>query len=70
MDLFIRYPPGEDDTGKQNLNEPSIETSKSRRKSDKIFRQPVMSKAEIAKKVESLASKMQKTPYLKEVIPF
>ncbi|KAL9241714.1 hypothetical protein vseg_015792 [Gypsophila vaccaria] len=66
-DLFIHYPPGEDEAVKQWLNKPSESSSKSRRMRDDIFRRPTMKKAEIIKKMESFASKIEKTPKLKEI---
>ncbi|KAK9749788.1 hypothetical protein RND81_02G150200 [Saponaria officinalis] len=66
-DLFIHYPPGEDEAIKQWLNKPAENSSKSRRMRDDIFRRPSMKKAEIAKKVESFASRIEKLPKLKEI---
>lgn len=67
IDLFIHYPPGEDEVRKQNSNEPTDKTVKSKSKKENIFRKPVMNKDEIEKKVKLLMSKIQKTPNLKEI---
>lgn len=67
MDLFMRYPPGEDEAGKQILSEDIGNTRKSKGKRDDVFRKPLMNKDDIAKKVESLAGKVEKTPKLKEI---
>ncbi|KAJ8429917.1 hypothetical protein Cgig2_025347 [Carnegiea gigantea] len=64
LDLFMHYPPGEDED--QNLNKDSGNGHKSRGKREDIFRMPVMNKAEISKKQELLASKVEKTPKLQE----
>lgn len=65
LDLFMHYPPGEDE--EQNLNKDSGNGHKSRGKREDIFRKPVMNKAEILKKQELLASKVEKTPKLQEI---
>lgn len=69
FDLFTHYPPGEDELRKQKLNEPSDSTPKSRSRRDTIFHRPIMDKAEIAKKVDMLTSRIRNLPKLKKVLP-
>lgn len=68
QDLFIQYPPddGKMDYGMVGKQAETID--KTRKKKDDIFCKPSMSTAEIAKKVELLASKMEKVGYLKQVV--
>ncbi|XP_074309023.1 DExH-box ATP-dependent RNA helicase DExH6 [Silene latifolia] len=65
-DLFVRYPPGDDEAVRQSLNKPSENSMSSGRKDD-IFRKPVMKKAEIVKRMQSLASRLKSIPKLKEI---
>ena len=67
LDMFMHYPPGQDQTGEGKLNERTEKIPKSRGRRDEIFLRPPMSKNEIAKKVESLARKVEKSPRLEEV---
>lgn len=67
FDLFTHYPPGEDELRKQKLNEPSDSTPKSRSRRDTIFHRPIMDKAEIAKKVDMLTSRIRNLPKLKKI---
>ncbi|GAB2282467.1 hypothetical protein Dimus_017010 [Dionaea muscipula] len=65
LDFFMRYPPGE---GVREAN-PSQHGENTKRKlvrMDSIFCKPLMDKAEIANKVESLASRVQSIPAMKE----
>ncbi|KAB8472942.1 hypothetical protein FH972_025307 [Carpinus fangiana] len=65
QDLFTRYPP--DDGEVDMVGKKTEKIDKIRQKKDDIFCKPSMSRAEIAKKVESLASKMEKVAYLKQI---
>lgn len=66
QDLFICYPPDDEDSKKisRKISEHRYNLL---RKRDPIFCKPLMSKAEIAKKVEALASSMQDVPNLRKV---
>ncbi|KAH9624022.1 hypothetical protein KSS87_008615 [Heliosperma pusillum] len=66
-DLFVRYPPGDDEAGRQSQNRPIENSSKSSGRKDDIFSKPVMKKAAIVKRMESLASRLKTKPKLKEI---
>lgn len=67
VDLFLHYPPGEDQSGEGKLDKQTEKAPKSQGRKDDIFLRPPISKNEIAKKVESLAQKVEKSPRLKEI---
>jgi ATP-dependent RNA helicase DHX36 len=67
QDLFTRYPPDDGEVDNEMVGKKTEKIDKIRQKKDDIFCKPSMSRAEIAKKVESLASKMEKVAYLKQV---
>uniref|UniRef100_A0A803MHF9 RNA helicase n=1 Tax=Chenopodium quinoa TaxID=63459 RepID=A0A803MHF9_CHEQI len=68
-DLFIRYPPGEDEVGKEYSNGPTDNNNnpRSRGKRENIFCKPLMTKDEIEKQVELLTSKIQQKHHLQEI---
>lgn len=67
QDLFTRYPPDDGEVDNEIAGKKTEKIDKIRQKRDDIFCKPSMSRAEIAKKVESHASKMKKVAYLKQV---
>ncbi|KAG6661759.1 DExH-box ATP-dependent RNA helicase DExH6-like [Carya illinoinensis] len=67
QDLFIQYPPDDGKIDYGMVGKQAEKIDKTRQRKDDIFCKPSMSTAEIAKKVELLASKMQKEGYLKQV---
>lgn len=67
QDLFTRYPPDDGEVDNEMVGKKTEKIDKIRQKKDDIFCKPSMSRAEIAKKVESLSSKMEKVAYLKQV---
>lgn len=68
QDLFMRYPPDDGEKAKEMVGRTSEKSDKLHRKGDDIFRKPSLSKADIAKKLESLASKMENVAKLREVL--
>ncbi|KAK2996686.1 hypothetical protein RJ639_026089 [Escallonia herrerae] len=72
QDLFTQYPPNDCDVGEEMVGEPSGKTDKLQKKKDDTFFKPLLNRAEIAKKVESLASRVEKAPNLRQGldIPF
>uniref|UniRef100_A0A5B7AJQ7 Putative ATP-dependent RNA helicase DHX36 n=1 Tax=Davidia involucrata TaxID=16924 RepID=A0A5B7AJQ7_DAVIN len=67
QDLFIRYPPDDQEVSEEMFGKHSGKTDKIQVKKDDIFRKPSMNKAEIAKKVESLASRVEKAANLRQI---
>ncbi|GAB2223950.1 hypothetical protein Drorol1_Dr00004695 [Drosera rotundifolia] len=65
-DLFIRYPPGEE-VRAGNPSEHSKSTNMKPGKRDPIFTKASMGKDEIASKVDSLSSKLNNDPKMKEI---
>ncbi|KAK4492871.1 hypothetical protein RD792_000196, partial [Penstemon davidsonii] len=66
-DLFSRYPPDDMEATKNKVVETSAETVEVRAVIDHMFCKPVMTKSGIANKVESLASKIEKGPKLRQI---
>ncbi|KAL2316839.1 hypothetical protein Fmac_030715 [Flemingia macrophylla] len=66
-DLFAHYPPG-DGNLREMVGEHSNTTHKTKQRQDDIFSRPSMSKADIARKLETLASRMNNVPNLKQII--
>ncbi|XP_021713661.1 DExH-box ATP-dependent RNA helicase DExH6-like [Chenopodium quinoa] len=67
-DLFIRYPPGEDEVGKEYSNGPTDNNNpRPRGKRENIFCKPLMNKDEIEKQAELLTSKIQQKHHLQEI---
>ncbi|MED6135095.1 hypothetical protein PIB30_042981 [Stylosanthes scabra] len=64
--LFAHYPPGDGSFG-ETIGENSDSTDKLKQKKDDIFARPSMSKAEIAKKMEALTSRMMSASNLKQI---
>ncbi|KAK2997296.1 hypothetical protein RJ639_025281 [Escallonia herrerae] len=67
QDLFTRYPPNDCDVGEEMMGEPSGKTDKAQKKKDDTFCKPLLNRAEIAKKVESLATRVEKAPNLRQI---
>ncbi|KAL2906955.1 DExH-box ATP-dependent RNA helicase DExH6 [Bienertia sinuspersici] len=66
-DLFIHYPPGEEEVGKQYINDPTDNTPLSQGKRDNMFCKPNTTKAQIANNVKLLENKIKATPQLKAI---
>lgn len=67
QDLFTRYPPGDGETSEQVVGKHSKKFDKLRGKKDDMFCKPAMSTSEIAKRVESFASRIEKTPNMRQI---
>ncbi|KAK7276725.1 hypothetical protein RIF29_17870 [Crotalaria pallida] len=65
-DLFARYPP-DDGNLWDAIGENTATAEKTKQKKDDIFGRPSMTKAEIAKKLEALASRMKTAANLKQI---
>lgn len=63
----MHYPPDDGEEGKEMAGKISEKTYNLHRKKDGIFCKPSMNRAEIAKKVELLASRMENVPNLRKV---
>lgn len=69
QDLFTQYPPDTGEVDNRVVRKQAEKFNKARQRKDDIFCKPSMSKAEIAKKVESLSSKKEMVAHLKKVFP-
>uniref|UniRef100_A0A6N2MMI2 RNA helicase n=1 Tax=Salix viminalis TaxID=40686 RepID=A0A6N2MMI2_SALVM len=67
-ELFSNYPPAEGGFGTELDGKHSGTAGKTREKKDDIFSKPFRKKEEIAKKVESFASRIEKDVKLKQVV--
>ncbi|KAL5581513.1 hypothetical protein UlMin_013955 [Ulmus minor] len=67
QNLFTDYPPGDLEQSKEVVEENSGRADKLRRRPDDMFRKQQMSKAEIARKMESYSSRMEAVEKLKKV---
>lgn len=67
-ELFSNYPPEEGGFGAELEGKHSGTAGKTREKKDDIFSKPSRKKAEIAKKVESFASRIEKDVKLKQIV--
>lgn len=67
QDLFTRYPPGDGETNEPVVGKHSKKFDKLRGKKDDMFCKPVISTCEIAKRVESFASRIEKSPNMRQV---
>ncbi|KAG5596422.1 hypothetical protein H5410_037654 [Solanum commersonii] len=67
QDLFTRYPPGDGETSEHVVGKHSKKFDKLRGKKDDMFCKPAMSMSEIAKRVESFASRIEKTPNMRQI---
>lgn len=65
--LFTHYPPDDGEEGKEMDGKNGEKVYDLYQKRDGMFCKPLMSKAEIAKKLESLASRMENVLYLRQV---
>lgn len=66
-DLFLRYPPGDEVEDLELSGKSSDKNESAQRKRDNTFRKPLMNNEDIAKKVESLASKLKNNANLRKV---
>lgn len=69
LNLFTQYPPYDCGSGDKMATKFVGRTNK-RRKTDPFFERPLMSKFEIRRKVELLASKLANDPKLKQVMRY
>lgn len=67
QDLFSRYPPNDREMTENKVGESTGNIDKLAAKGDDMFCKPSMTQSEIANKVESLVSAMEKTPKLRQV---
>ncbi|KAL6529829.1 hypothetical protein OROGR_015452 [Orobanche gracilis] len=67
QDLFSRYPPNDVDMSENKLEESSGRTHNVRANRDNIFCKPAITPSDIANKVESLASRIEKAPKLRQI---
>nr|XP_004243616.1 DExH-box ATP-dependent RNA helicase DExH6 isoform X1 [Solanum lycopersicum] len=67
QDLFTRYPPGDGETNEPVVGKHSKKFDKLRGKKDDMFCKPVISTSEIAKRVESFASRIEKSPNMRQI---
>lgn len=71
QELFTQYPPDDRDLGKEIEGKHSATAKRVRENPDEFFCKPSMDKAEIAKRVESLASRVENSRDLRQVLlPF
>ncbi|KAI9178233.1 hypothetical protein LWI28_024187 [Acer negundo] len=68
QNLFIQYPPDDGEIGEKLFAEHSGKTDKTRGKRDNIFSKPLLSKAEIARKLESFTSRIEKDANLRQIV--
>ncbi|KAJ0111776.1 hypothetical protein Patl1_01411 [Pistacia atlantica] len=68
QDLFTHYPPDDGESGEKLVAKHDGKNNKKRGKRDDIFCKPPMNKAEITKKVELLASMIEKDANLRQVL--
>ncbi|KAH9705942.1 RNA helicase [Citrus sinensis] len=68
QDLFTHYPPDDGEPGEKLDANQSRKSDKTRGKRVDIFCKPKMSKAEIAMKVESLTSRIEKDANLRQIV--
>ncbi|XP_021300774.1 DExH-box ATP-dependent RNA helicase DExH6-like isoform X1 [Herrania umbratica] len=67
QDLFTHHPPEDGELGEKLVEKYSGKTAKVRKKKDDIFSKPLMSDTEIAEKVKTLASRIEKDPNLRQI---
>ncbi|XAR52817.1 RNA helicase [Bertholletia excelsa] len=67
QDLFTQYPPDDRDLGEEMFGKHRGTTEKIRERKDDIFCKLPLTKAEITKNVEALASRLQKAPDLRQI---
>ncbi|KAL5791681.1 hypothetical protein ACOSP7_000275 [Xanthoceras sorbifolium] len=68
QNLFIQHPPDDGETFEKLSAEHSGKTDKTRGKRENIFSKPSLSKAEIAKKLESFTSRIEKDANLRQIV--
>lgn len=67
QDLFSRYPPDDVDMTENKVGVSSGKTDNVRVRKDALFCRPAMNQSDIVNKVESLASRIETTPNLRQV---
>ncbi|KAG5533939.1 hypothetical protein RHGRI_027960 [Rhododendron griersonianum] len=67
QDLFTQYPPDDRDLGEEIGGKHSETAKRVRENTDDFFCKPSMDKAEIAKRVKSLASRVENSPDLRQI---
>ena len=68
QDLFMHYPPGDADLNGDFDRNSSVKAANIKWKTDSAFCRPAMSKLDITKKVEMLASKVNGSDQLRKVL--
>lgn len=68
QDLFTHYPPDDRHLGEEIGGKHSETAKRARENTDDFFCKPSMDKAEIAKRVKSLASRVENSPDLRQVL--
>ncbi|XVF60717.1 hypothetical protein PTKIN_Ptkin08bG0070700 [Pterospermum kingtungense] len=66
-DLFTNYPPDDGELEEKVIGKYTGKTAKIRRKKDYIFTKPLMSAADVAEKLKTLASRREKDPNLRQI---
>ncbi|CAH9072884.1 unnamed protein product [Cuscuta epithymum] len=66
-DLFSRFPPGVEDENSYKAGKDNKKAKRFCGTKDDIFQRPLMQRSEIAKKVESLAAKVEKNHVLRQI---
>uniref|UniRef100_A0A2P2LDZ6 ATP-dependent RNA helicase n=1 Tax=Rhizophora mucronata TaxID=61149 RepID=A0A2P2LDZ6_RHIMU len=67
-DLFANYPPEDGNLADKMIGKDSEKANKERGKKDEIFCKPSINKKEIAKKMDSLASRVEKDANFRQVL--
>nr|XP_027064625.1 DExH-box ATP-dependent RNA helicase DExH6-like isoform X1 [Coffea arabica] len=67
QDMFVRYPPDDDEMSQYISGMHNEKADKVRGKKDDIFSKPLLSKSEIAKRVEALNSRAEKNQNLRQI---
>lgn len=67
QDLFSCYPPTDNEMSENQVRELSARTGDSGASRGDMFMRPAMTESEIADKVESVASRIEKSPKLRQV---
>ena len=68
--MFVRYPPDDDEMSQYISGMHNEKADKVRGKKDDIFSKPLLSKSEIAKRVEALNSRAEKNQNLRQVLDY
>jgi ATP-dependent RNA helicase DHX36 len=66
-ELFINYPPGDEDLSEGTIRKPSKKSGKAQGNQDPTFSRPNFTKADIEKKVELLETRIKESEQLQKV---